>query len=517
MLDLDLSQPSRQSVLGVVVYILRNFRAMGSLLLTFFILGAAKPQLWLAVGIGIIPLAVGLSIFAYWQYRNFTFQLQGEDLIIHKGVIFKERVVIPADRIQSIKIAENVVQRILGLVALKVDTAGSAATELEIPALERKLAMQLKDLLYAKKEEAIAQLDTDEHTEVGAEATPEDDTSPNTFRKPRSSASKTLEKRVLVKLSIFDLIVVGLTENHLKTGFIALAVMFGYISQYMDYIEGYLEEYVDEYAAEVANGGFTLAVTAFIIYALVSVAISMVRIFSRFYGLKAQLEPEAVEIETGLLKRQYDRVPVRKVQFVEWETNPLRKLVGFESARLHPTNPMGTASRQQRIEIPALRMAQSLQLAQGIFAGYAAPEFGFMANAAAYARINTMVVALIIVPAAVVLWYHFGVSGLLPLLVLPMATFLAWQYGRRVALYFDRSYLLVRKGWIFPERMVMPLHKLQSVSITQNFFLRRRKLCHLKLYTAAGVRTVRYLAEREAQELYNYLLWCVEASDEDWM
>lgn len=517
MLDLDLSQPNRQSVLGVVVYILRNFRAMGSLLLTFFILGAAKPQLWLAVGIGIIPLAVGLSIFAYWQYRNFTFQLQGEDLIIHKGVIFKERVVIPADRIQSIKIAENVVQRILGLVALKVDTAGSAAAELEIPALERKLAMQLKDLLYAKKEEAIAQLDTEENPENNAEAATEYDASPNSFRTPRSSASKTVEKKVLVKLSIFDLIVVGLTENHLKTGFIALAVMFGYISQYMDYIESYLEEYVDEYAAEVANGGFALALTAFVIYALVSVAISMVRTFSRFYGLKAQLEPEAVEIETGLLKRQYDRVPVRKVQFVEWETNPLRRLVGFESARLHPTNPMGAASRQQRIEIPALRKAQSLQLAEGIFTGYSAPQFGFKANAAAYARINTMVMSVLLAPAVVLLCYYFGALGFLPLLVLPAVAFLAWQYGRRVALNFDHDYLLVHKGWIFPERMVMPLHKLQSVSIAQNIFLKRRKLCHLKLYTAAGGRTVRYIAEGEATQLYNYLLWCVERSDEDWM
>lgn len=511
MLDLDLSQPNRQSVLGVVVYILRNFRAMGSLLLTFFILGAAKPQLWLAVGIGIIPLAVGLAIFAYWQYRNFTFQLEGEDLIIHKGVIFKERVVIPADRIQSIKIVENVVQRILGLVALKVDTAGSATAELEIPALERKLAMELKDLLYAKKEAAIAQSDADA-TPLEAGETPDD-----VLNKPKIESSKVIEKKVLVKLSIFDLIVVGLTENHLKTGFVALAVMFGYVSQYMDYIERYLEDYVDEYAAEVANGGFTFALTAFVIYALVSVAISMIRTFSRFYGLKAQLEPEAVEIETGLLKRQYDRVPVRKVQFVEWETNPLRKLVGFESARLHPTNPMGAASRQQRIEIPALRVAQSLQLAEGIFAGYTAPEFGFKANAAAYARINTMLMSLIIIPGAALLWYHFGLSGLLPLLVLPLVTFLAWQYGQRVVLNFDRSYLLVRKGWIFPERMVMPLHKLQSVSIAQNFFLRRRKLCHLKLYTASGGRTVRYLAESEAQELYNYLLWCVEASDEDWM
>lgn len=512
MSDWDLSQPTRQSILGVMVYILRNFRAMLTLFITIIAIAAAKPQVWLIIGIAVIPLAVLLSLFAYWQYRNFTFHLEGNDLIIHKGVIFKERVVIAADRIQSIKIAENLMQRVLGLVALKVDTAGSATTELEIPALERKRAMELKDLLYRKKEEVEEAMDQEVVTE-GLSANDDGPTQPIQPKKPKEA----VEKKVLVKLGIGDLILVGLTENHLRTGLLALAVVIGYVSQYQEFLERYVEEYVDEYVDEIANAGIRFALTALLLYALISVAISMVRVVLRFFGLHATLEPEAIEIETGLFKRNYDRIPIRKIQFVQWDTNPLRRMVGFESARLHPTNPVGAVNRQQRTEIPALRIAQSAQLALGIYEDYVAPVMGYKADAAAYARFNSIIVSIFILPLTALLVYHFGPIGLLPLSLYPVVAFLAWQYGHRVALHFDQRYLLLRKGWIFPTRVVMPLHKLQSVAISQNIFLKRRGLCHLNLYTAAGGRTVRYLRQEEAVMLYDYLLWVVERSDESWM
>lgn len=506
MPDWDLSQPTRQSILGVVVYLLRNFRALLSLLITAVIIGAAKPQVWIVVGIAVIPFSVIAALFAYWQYRNFTFQLDGDDLIIRKGVIFKERTVISADRIQTVKIAESIVQRILGLVALKVDTAGSSGSELEIPALERKAALLLKDLLYRKKEEAEGL------APEGADSAVQPDGAEDTAR-----VRPATEKKVLVKLNIFDLLVVGLTENHLKTGLLALAVVFGYFSQFMEYLQDYLEAYVDEYARTLANAGIAFALSALILFAAVSVLLSVIRTFLRFFNLKAVLLPDAVEIETGLLKRSYDRIPVRKIQFAQWETNPLRRLAGFESVRIRPSDPVGQANKQQRTEIPALRRKASAALAAGIFPGYEAPEGGFRALASAYARINSIIAGALLLPVSAVLWHQYGLPGLFPLFVLPLTALFSYRYGLKVRILFDSRFLLVKKGWIFPSRLVLPIHKLQSVSVSTNIFLKRRKLCHLNLYTAAGARRVRYLREEEAAQMYNYMLWCVEKSDEDWM
>ncbi len=499
MPEWNLFEPQRQSLVGVVVYIIRNFRIMVTLFITILALGASNPKLFLYALSGAVPLALLLVVLAWFQYRNFTFHIEGDELIIHKGVFFKERVVIAAERIQSIQVTESLLQRILGVVALKVDTAGSKGNELSIPALEQSRADLLKTLLYQFKEgEASVGISDAANIEVGEKA-------------------QTTNGQVLVKLSYMDLLKVGLTENHLRTGLLALAFTFGYISQYQDLIQKYLERYVDEYAEQVANAGISMFLAFLLIYSVISVLISLGRTLLRFFDLKAVLKADAVEISTGLLQRQQARIPINKIQFVQWETNPLRRLAGFESAKIKPTNPAGEVPRQQVNEIPALKFRESKLLIEGIFPGYVDPETGVYANAAAYVRINTILFSLLILPATAVAWFQVEMLALLVLLLYVPVVFLSLQYGRRVELLISETYLLLRKGWIFPKRIVLPSHKLQSVAISQSFLLKRRSLCNLTLYTAAGYRVVRYLRESEAERLRDYLLFKIESSNEPWM
>jgi putative membrane protein len=491
-------EPQRQSLVGVLVYIARNFRIMISLFITVIAIGATNPKFFLYSSFAVGPLIVFLIVLAWYQYRNFTFHVAGEELIIHKGVFFKERVVIAADRIQSIQITESIFQRILGVVALKVDTAGSKGNELSINALELSRAEMLKDLLYKIKE-----IDLPEET-IAEETT-------------TVAAAAKSEERVLVHLSLLDLLKVGLTENHLRTGLIALAFTFGYISQYQEYIQKYLEGYVDEYAEQVANAGVTLILTFIFFYIIISIIISLVRTLLRFYDLKAVLKADAVEISTGLLQRQRSRIPINKIQFVQWETNPLRRLAGFESAKLKPTNPVGEIPRQQVNEIPALKFRESELLADGIFPGYEAPEHGFNANAMAYLRINIILWSFLILPGTSVAYFFFGWQALLLLLLYIPIGFFAYQYGKRVFILLNETYVLLLRGWIFPKRIVIPAHKVQSIAIEQNIILKRRGLCHLNLFTAAGSRMVRYLSENEAKELRDYMLYKIEKYNEPWM
>ncbi len=497
MPEWNLHEPQRQSLVGVLVYIARNFRIVLSLFITVIAVGATNPKFFLYASFALGPLIVFLIVLAWYQYRNFTFHVSGEELIIHKGVFFKERVVIPADRIQSIQITENLFQRILGVVAVKVDTAGSKGSELSIKALEVSRAEMLKELLYEIKKIEPPDVSTDGDTSVLAEVKTED--------------------KILVHLSLKDLLKVGLTENHLRTGIIALAFTFGYISQYQEYIQKYLEGYVDEYAEQVANAGITLALTFIFFYIIISVVISLVRTLLRFYDLKAVLKSDAVEISTGLLQRQRSRIPINKIQFVQWETNPLRRLAGFESAKLKPTNPVGEVPRQQVNEIPALKFYESELLAEGIFPGYEVPVSGFKANAMAYLRINVILWSLLILPGVVSSFFLLGWQALMLLLLYLPVAFFAYQYGKRVSILLNETYLLMLRGWIFPKRIVIPTHKLQSIALVQNVLLKRRGLCHLNLYTAAGSRTISYLSENDAIELRNYMLYKIEKYNEPWM
>lgn len=508
--EFDLLTPQRQSLLGVVVYLTRNFRAMLTLLITFVAIAASKPAFWLIAGIAIIPIAIILGVLAYYQYRSFTFHVNDNELIIHKGVFFKERIVIGVDRIQSIQVTENLVQRVLGLVALKVDTAGSKGNELEIPALEVKHANALKELLYTRKKE----LEEDQASSTDSVTTSQLKTGD---AQAHDIADVDEPEKELVHLSLWDLIVVGLTENHLRTGFIAIAFVFGTLSQYKDVYESYLEESVDEYAVQALNAGLMFVLLMIVVFVIVSLVISIVRTFLRFFDLKAVLKLQAVEIRTGLVKRETFRVPIRKIQFVQWESNPLRRAVGFESAKIKPSNSVGETDKKQSIEIPALKKEQTEMLAQGIFPGFHEPRSVLKGDKWAYSRYAAIISSIIILPLVAGLFDGFGYLALACLLFIPFIGALGFYFGKTVRILYDRDYIVIKKGWFFMERIVLPSYKLQSIALKQNVFLARRNLCHLQFYTAAGARSVRYLKIDEAQAIYNYLLYCVESSTEPWM
>lgn len=495
--DWNLHEPQRQSLMGVVVYILRNIRAIIAIFLSFLAVGAANPKTWFFFSLGIVPLGIFLLVFAYYQFKNFTFHVKGDKLLIHKGVFVKDRLVVEAERIQSINITENFVQRIIGLVSLKVDTAGSKGSELEIPALERARAELLKQLLYEKKAEATGE-DSEELSEETSDTTKE-------------------KKKTLVSLNLGDLIVVGLTENHLRTGLVALAFVFGTFSQYQEYLEGFFDDSLESYAEQAVNAGLAALFIFIIVYAVVSVLLSLGRTILRFFNLKAFLNEDAIEISTGLLKRNEFRVPVHKVQFLQLETNPLRRAVGFESAKIKPSNSVGEVAKQQNIEIPALKRDQSSILIQGVFENFELPEKELHGNAWAYARLNAIIFAIITVPITIATFSFLSYFALVFLLIIPSGAVFGYFYGRTIRLFYDESFIVIRKGLLFTSRIVLPTYKIQSIKKSSNLILKRRKLSHVDLYTAAGSRSVRFLNTKEIDRLYDFVLYSVEKSSESWM
>jgi|SRR5690554_827209 len=504
--EFDLYSPQRQSILGVVVYLLRNFRAMLSVGIAFIAIASSKPAFWLILGVALLPIGIYVSVLAYYQYKNFTFHVSDDELIIHKGVFFKERVVIAIDRIQTIHVTENLVQRLLKLVALKVDTAGSKGSELEIPALKEAHANALRALLYERKKELI-------------QATEDDFVLTEEKREIKSDETLAEEntREVLVKLSLWDLIVVGLTENHLRTGFVAVAFLFGTVTQYQHILESYINESFDDYATEAINAGIAVLMALVIVFAILSVLLSMVRTFLRFYGLEAILKQKSIEISTGLIKREKFSVPDRKVQYIQFDSNPLRRAVGFESAKISPSNSLGAATKDQRIEIPALKKLGVDKLTQGVFSGYRTPDIFVKGDKWGYFRIALLISASIIIPLAIVTYFNYSYPAFTLLSLIPFIGALGYFYGKTVRVHYDQNFVVIKRGWFFINRVVFPSYKLQSIQLKQNVFLKRRKLCHLSFFTAAGAKSVRYLNENEARSIYNFLIYCVESSNEPWM
>ena len=75
----------------------------------------------------IVGIAVGLVIYAWLElvYRNFTYEIGKKEMIIRRGVITRKTNVIPYAAIQNLRSERSLLERMLGLATIQIETAAS--------------------------------------------------------------------------------------------------------------------------------------------------------------------------------------------------------------------------------------------------------------------------------------------------------------------------------------------------------------------------------------------------------
>jgi len=79
----------------------------------------------------VLLLILPYLVWTELNYHNYTYQFRKKRLVIRKGVLNKERTVIPYMKIQNVNINRNLLQRSLGIATVKIETAGTNPWESE--------------------------------------------------------------------------------------------------------------------------------------------------------------------------------------------------------------------------------------------------------------------------------------------------------------------------------------------------------------------------------------------------
>ncbi|MEV5356792.1 PH domain-containing protein [Streptomyces sp. NPDC093516] len=127
-------------------------------------------RLLLVVWLGLITLAAGLlpgllagpawALFALvplaaavwgWvmierNWRSWRYAERADDLLISRGVLWREETVVPYGRMQLVEVTSGPVERHFGLASVQLHTA-AAATDATIPGLDPAEAERLRDRL----------------------------------------------------------------------------------------------------------------------------------------------------------------------------------------------------------------------------------------------------------------------------------------------------------------------------------------------------------------------------------
>ena len=513
--------PRRQHIAGLVVLIgwqsRHILRAAWPILIAAYLQQAQDAQYFLwAIAAGSALTVLG-AVLHFWR---FTFNVDGGKFHVHKGVLVREKINIPLERVQAVHLEQNLIQRLFGVSGLRIDTAGTSGTELRIHALKWDEAQQLRAML-------TADLDVSADSRNGSSALPIDAT----------TAAGSARTSPLMDLDFGALLKVGLSQNHLSKVAFAIGGVLTF--------QGVAWEVVEELWSRVPSIWRTvllfvsplLLVFSPVLIALASVLISVVTSVLRHWKLRVWLEGSqahrsaAIHLTQGLLNRQAMQIPVHKVQSVTWENTWIRRLFSMDTAHIRQAAAGGAVSGNDgdgaggmgggamKMGIPAMDSGRTRRLEALLFPEW--PQRPLVTlrpeKYAFWVRWGRRALALSPFALGAGWWLGAGWGAALALALWGWSGWLSNKVYRGRWATTDGRHLSAHQGWWFRKRIMIDWHKLQAVELTQNRFQARRNVAHLTFHTSSGIAQLPHLHIDVARELRDLALAQVIAHKGPWM
>ena len=496
----EFDSPRRQSQWAIIFIVLRFIRKLALQLwplLAAFALGRSgnswdKYELIAAFfgGFGMI-----VSVISYYR---FYFQISDTELIIRKGILKKVKLNIPFERIQSINFKQTVIHRLLQVTEIVMETAGSKEQETKIDALSIPDAERLRQYILDRKADllkdgkAILYEDQQVHDEVTTEHT-------------------------ILSLSPRDLLKVGLTQNHFApVGLLGGLIGTGFFYSYTFGIE------VEDAIRTVWKYGENLTIPQMIlggIFALViSVSFSVIKTFLRYYNLRFWRSGERFQVVQGLLTRREFAALDKKIQILNWGSNPIERWMSLINIRFSQAKSGNKEIKTMQFEIPGCT-DDKLSFIKKEWLGYVPSEPEEYHPVSIHYFWHFLIYAVLIGIPILVGIFVFGPikSGIVVTVIWLLSILFRWKSYKKKIYAFSNLELYVGGGVLGHRHSLLPVHKVQNVSIQQNPYQWRRDLSDLNIYTAAGTITIPYIGSEQAQKIMDHLIYKVEISKQKWM
>lgn len=496
------SIPQRQSLVGVLVMftdtLQKSVRALFPLLIVILAKGEKlnKFYIWPAV----ITLFLLIALIAYLKYRNFTYHLdeQNEEFVINSGVFNKSRLAIPLDKIQQVNINQSLIQKIVGVHALEVDTAGSGRKEVSIRAINHTTATELKARLLEGSRNAVVQEATGEPVAEGS--------------------------RPFITISLASLFKTGITSNYARSFALLLAFVitaFQYIEDFIKYAEIDDDPLDDYITAEMLLKFLGFIVAAVIVLTLV---INLIRTIIKYFNFRITRQQNSLLLSYGLLNTKNTIIRPEKVQIVTIGRNYFQKKLDILDIKIRQASGSGTEAdpenKKSAIEIPGCSRNEKDVLMQFLLDEI--PQKGAVVKPNIRKLIVECVV-WIIIPLLI----YFGIAQFIyaglydyilfvPVYVLFTGLLVCFAF-RNSRLFVNDNFIIKQSGaWDIDTDYVAP-HKIQAVSVQQFFWQKSSDVGMVTLHTAGGNISFGVARFTKLKELVNYWLYSVETTAKHWM
>lgn len=487
----------RQSVIGTLFFLLMSvqkvIRIFWPLLLIYVFKGNISKMMepkWL-IGLGV--LVVLLIVHSILSWYHFYFQIKDNEFVLRKGYLKRVVIAIPFEKIVSINLKQGIVQQVLGVVQLEVDSAGSKKKEVAIYAVSKQVADALKEQLASYKK------NTEESVEEG------------------ETVEQIETEETILQLSFQDLLRISIANNHLRGLLILLAFGNNIYYQLKDLFESELNLAADTTESFLQNSsGFAIAGVVIFVF-IISLIISMAEVFLRYYDFKMKSFANVFSLQSGLLKRKNITIPFTKIQRLKRSINPIQKWLNVSNIQMIQANSVEVSKDKDKVSIPGCDDVKFRELCDKVYKNpFAQPSYDTKPQKVFLRRSFLFLFIFMSVPVFA-LSLKFNWVWYLEILIPFLAAGIAYLSYYRRSYHLSADFLKINSGLVAQDFSIIEIYKVQTVHLKRTFFQRKNGTASLDFGMAGSVVRIDYISYEEALRLKDQILYKIETSKKKWM
>lgn len=429
-----------------------------------------------------VALLVGVAlVLSIWYWLRFRFRLAANVLVVDKGLLERTRIELSADRVQHVALEQPASMRPLGLVRVRIDTAGGATAEVELPAVRRAVAEMLRDGLAAAAHDQAA---------------------------PQTEPAAT----VLFRASHRALILHGLTGNGVYVAAAGLLPVMGSLERLVRPLWDQLA--VAAWLQPLRSAPWLSGVAFALLVLVILLVTAVVVTWTRFAGYRLQQREGRFYQNSGWLQRQEQAISAGRLQVVEWVQTAIGRRLGrgYLVCRQYG----GVTNRDDRTGrgflVPGVPATVAPGLLRCFWPDLVEGDRLHPVDRRYRRSVAIRTLALLVLPVAVValatgepLWLAAAPA------VMPPSLALGHLRWRNAGWRLSGGYVRVRRGWLGQRTAVFPVANVHVVSVQQSWLQRRAGCATLHLIPATGAQAIPWIRLGVARAAADRALRHVEA------
>jgi putative membrane protein len=415
------------------------------------------------------------------RYLRFRWWVEPDAVVIEEGMLIRKRRVIRRERVQTVDLERRILHRLLGVVEVRIEAMGAGGTEGKLAAVSPRLAAALRVELLERGDRPVgAVVATDEAPRVGEGA------------ESASHSSAMTNEIVLARATASDLVLAGVSGGRVGVA----AALIGFAFQTIP--DAWWAETVGRIIQQAPDPSSVVGIrvlAVLIFFALLGgFFLSVVATVFVHWDFTLSVRDRVLAVRRGLMTEHSDTVPLRRIQAVRIEENPVRRLLRRACLRAVVAGRAGGQGGEGTdLLLPIGPRNQVYDIARGVVEMTGAGAFPLrrMPARARRRRMTRAVIASLAVgagaallapalgeTAAAVAGARAAGVALIPFLLLAELAYrnLGWaELG---------EHIVVREGVLNRRTTVIPVDRLQALEVTETPFQRLAGLGTLHLRVA---------------------------------